>query len=498
VALAAKAAGIIIAVPCGGRGICGGCAVKVVKGALEPPGECEYVTLRRAPEGIRLACQARVSEAVTVAVSQYERTLLADTLKSSGFDGVPIIAIDCGSTTISALVSDSDTGLEKSRVSVANGQARLGADIISRVDAALRGHAADLQLAIVKSLSHALELACVSAGVKVANVNRALVVGNPVMIATLLGADLSGFASAPYTIPEQVKNPTDTGPLAHLLGFRGEIAILPSVASFVGGDLVAGLFASGIGRHTLNTLYVDIGTNVELALVHDGRITATSVPAGPAFEGYGISYGGVFGKGAVTGAYLQDRDIVLKVEGDVIPNRLCGSGLVSIIALLRKTGHLDSSGRMWPQGPLAHRFKEIGEEIGFILGAEGSDLHVLQSDVRFFQVAKAAVSAGIKSLMARAGVSVCNTIVSGAFGGVVTKQQMLNLGIVPLDTGEVRIFKDAALSGAAALSLLSEGINAAQKLYEMIEHEELATSEVFRRNFVDATVLESEKGKHTA
>jgi len=488
--LAAKDAGIPLALPCGGRGICGGCAVRVLKGALAPPEGSEYSLLRKAPEGVRLACQARVSGAVTISVPQNDPHEKAFAFKGRTFGGAPVVAIDCGSTTITVLVADSATGLQHSRASVTNSQVEFGADIVSRIDFGLRGHGTKLHLAIMKSLSSALESACATAGVDLADVKRVALVGNPVMISTLFDADLRGLAFAPYTIPEQAKHPADTQSLARLLGLRSDIVILPPVASFVGGDLVSGLFASGVDRQTQHTLYLDIGTNAELALVHDGRITVASVPAGPAFEGHGIAYGGVFGEGAVTGVRLVDHGISLEVEGESAPKRLCGSGLVSVIALLRQAGHIDTTGRVWPQGPLGHRFKKIREESAFSLGEDGSGPYLLQGDVRAFQVAKAAVSAGISSLIERSGVNVRHTIVSGAFGGAVTAKQMMSLGIIPSDTGEVRVFNDAALLGAMAVALAPDSIAAARKLYGMMAHEELATSELFRRAFVDAMNLE--------
>ena len=494
--LAAEAAGVSVALPCGGRGICGGCAVKVAKGALASPAESEYSILRRAPEGVRLACQARVSGAVTVSVLQNDPREKVCAFKSPGFEGPPVIAIDCGSTTITVLVADSATGLQHSRASVINGQAGLGTDIVSRVDLGLRGHGSEMQAAITKSLSCALESACAAAGIDLADVQRTTVVGNPVMIATLLGVDLSGFAAAPYLIPEQVKHPVHAEPLARILGLSSEIFILPPIASFVGGDMGAGLFASGVDRQTQSTLYLDIGTNAEIALVHDGRITVTSVPAGPAFEGHGIAYGGVFGEGAVTGARLGGHDILLEVEGASTPKRLCGSGLVSVITLLRQAGHIDAAGRVWPQGPLGYRFKNIQEELAFALGEDGSGPYVFQSDVRAFQLAKAAVSAGVRSLIEKSGVSVRHTIVSGAFGGAVTAKQMMRLGIIPSDTGEVRVFNDAALLGAMALALSPDSISGFEDLYEIMAHEELATSDLFKRVFVDATSLEPWESAH--
>lgn len=487
---AAMALGIIIPMPCGGHGVCGRCAVKVLDGDLEPPDDVERAALNLAPSGIRLGCRARVAAPVTIhpLVSSAETRVSRSGQAAS--DSVVVAAIDLGSTTVRALLADAVSCRERSRASVLNRQVRFGADVASRVTAALEGFSAELRDDAVTSIINALESACSAAGVIREDIVRAVIVGNPVMMALLIGCEVAGFAAAPFSVPGVLHDPNAAADVAALIAPRAAFAIVPAVASFVGGDLVAGLLAAGLACDSRSTLYVDIGTNAEIAWCAQRRLEVASTAAGPAFEGYGISHGGVIGPGAVTRISLDRTEMSIEVMGGGSAEWICGSGLISAIAMLRRVGHLDAGGRLWPSGPFADKFTTFENEVAIGLGAHGGPPYILQRDVRAVQTAKAAVVAGLASLAPASGEQAVTLVVSGSFGASLAAEDLVDLGIVPADVANVRIVEDGALIGAAAIALFPDLITEAAELAKRAHHVELASNDTFKRLFVAATRLQ--------
>ncbi|TLM98213.1 MAG: DUF4445 domain-containing protein, partial [Actinobacteria bacterium] len=188
---ASQLAGAPIAAPCGGRGVCGGCGVRVLAGSLADPDAAESAGLSRAPQGVRLACRAQVVSPVSV------RPVM--TAEGSCFTGIatnePLVAaVDLGTTSVSAIAVERSSGREVGRATVANRQASWGADVLSRLSAALAGDGAALQAAAEDSVLEAIGLA---AGGATSQVERLVIAANPVMSALLAGADASGLAAHP-------------------------------------------------------------------------------------------------------------------------------------------------------------------------------------------------------------------------------------------------------------------------------------------------------------
>ncbi len=487
---AAAASGIIIPMPCGGRGVCGRCAIRTLEGDLEPPDDAERAGLDSAPAGIRLGCRARIGAPVTIRPLVFGLGARGSAFERAAPDSAPVAAIDLGSTTVSVLLADAASGREIGRVSVPNRQVRFGADVVSRVTAALEGSYDELRHDAIASVIGALESACAAAGVTRENIARAVIAGNTVMMALLTGSEVAGFATAPFSAPDALRDPDAAADLAPLIAPRAALTIVPAVGSFVGGDLVAGLLAAGLACDVERTVYVDIGTNAEIASCAQGRLDVASTAAGPAFEGYGISHGGVAGPGAVTRMSLDGADVPMEVFGGGPAEWICGSGLISAIAVLRRVGHLDAAGRLWPSGPLADRFATFEGEVAFGLGAQGGPPYILQRDVRAVQTAKAAVIAGLLSLIQVLGEQAVTLVVSGSFGASLAPEDLVDLGVVPADAADVRVVEDGALLGAAAIALSPDLITEAVRLATRAHHVELASNETFTHLFVGGTRLE--------
>jgi uncharacterized 2Fe-2S/4Fe-4S cluster protein (DUF4445 family) len=283
VAAAARVAGVLIAIPCGGRGVCGSCGVRVVAGELDAADPVELAGLKRAPQGVRLACRATVSQAVTV------RPIVAQRATAPGrplIPGVPLVAgVDLGTTSVAAMIVEAETGRELGRASVPNEQQSFGADVLSRISASLDGERASLQEAAEASIDEAIRASSGAAEASASSVQRVVIAGNTAMVALLAGVDAEPLSHHPFDVPfAGRKLPDGTAPR---LGLRPEcqIELVPPLAAFVGGDALAGALAAGLVEAGRPQLLLDLGTNAEIVLARSGELTVASTAAGPAFEG---------------------------------------------------------------------------------------------------------------------------------------------------------------------------------------------------------------------
>lgn len=495
VADAARAAGIIIPSPCGGRGVCGSCGVKVVSGRLSDPDDAELTGLARAPKGIRLACRARIESPVElrplVACSAVDKpeSLPAGPMREL------IAAVDLGTTSVAAVLIDAENGRELARVSVPNRQQVVGADVLTRIGAALAGDADLLRLHAEESVLDSLVLAARQAEVSVAWVTRLIIAGNSAMTGLIAGANVSTLAAYPFRAPV-VSGTLASQTLPSVLASGAQIRLVPPIASFVGGDTLAAIVATRMATSPLTSLLVDLGTNAEIVVAYGGHLYVASAAAGPAFEGAGITCGGPAAKGAVTAVGMTDAGhVTFKVIGGGEPLWLSGSGVVSAVALLRRLGHIDASGLFLQEGPLEARFSRSAAGVAvFALGEGSGCLTLSQLDVRAVQLAKAAIQVGIDTVLRESGCGAGSlevVHVAGAFGFSVNTDDLIALGILPTETVEIaERVGNAALDGAAMIALEADSAGALVELAAGVKNIELAQDAGFNDAFLAAMSLE--------
>jgi uncharacterized 2Fe-2S/4Fe-4S cluster protein (DUF4445 family) len=495
---AARAAGVLIASPCAGRGVCAGCGVRVISGTLEAPDEVEAHALERASEGVRLACRARIEGPVEVrpmfgARSQTQASESEDGRPVS-VAGSPVVAgVDLGTTTVAALLVAADSGREIARAVVPNRQASFGADVLSRISAALSGESEALQRAAEDSVGAALEAAASVARVELSQTLRVVIAGNSAMIALLSGADVSGLAAHPFTAPEVPDRLAATSAVRRLLPASAEVWLVPPMASFVGGDALAASLSAGLVDVRVPTLLVDIGTNAELVLALPGRTLVASAAAGPAFEGAGLASGGPATPGAVERVEIDAESPVLHVVGGAEALWLSGAGFVSAVAALLAAGHILRSGAMNPHGPLGARFTtdDAGVSALVLSNAGSPSIRLTQLDVRALQLAKAAVRVGIETILRHAGISAIElggVLVAGAFGAALDPTDLIALGVLPSNIEHsVRRLGNASLGGAAAIALDLTLLGVAREFGSEVEHVDLASDAGFNAAFISAT-----------
>jgi uncharacterized 2Fe-2S/4Fe-4S cluster protein (DUF4445 family) len=276
--------------------------------------------------------------------------------------------------------------------------------------------------------------------------------------------------------------------------------VFPSLGAYVGGDIVAGILATGLTRDRRLRLFIDVGTNSEIALGSSERVVATAAPAGPAFEAAQIKCGMRAAPGAIEAVKITGDSLTLEVIGDEQPLGLCGSGLVDAVAELVNRGLLDHSGRFIPDEEartlvpeLAERLTAIDEERVFVLHWRGEDpeasVYLSQRDVRELQFAKASIATGWNILLREMGVDIgeiSQVLLAGSFGAYLTPLSAVRIGLVPpLALPRIVSAGNVAGEGAkiAALSL-RERAEARAILHE-VEYVELSGRPDFNDLFID-------------
>ena len=417
------------------------------------------------------------------------------------------IAFDLGTTTVVATLLDLSTGTPLSVASMLSKQQPFGADVISRISAVMLDPA---NLDRLTGLAHdsLAELAsevCKSAGIDPADVYEVALAGNATMTHLALGIDPEPLGVAPFIpaarlLPEVVA--TDLGLAVHE---RARAVVFPALGAYVGGDIVAGLLASGMNRDARTRLFIDVGTNCEIVLGCRDWLLATAAPAGPAFEGAAIKCGMRAAEGAIEAVRLdrwQAPGLELKVIGDCDPVGLCGSGLVDAVAGLLDVGLLDNSGRLAEPDAaaeiapaLAGRLAWLGQERVFVLhwlgeaGDVANSIYLSQRDVRELQFAKAAVATGWNVLLAEAGLTAADVqqvLLAGSFGSYLSPANAIRIGLVP-GLAAVRVVSAGNVAGEGAkMALLSVRERAAAlALLEEVRYVELSDRADFNDAFVD-------------
>lgn len=491
---AARGAGVVVPAPCGGRGICGACGVRVLDGVLGEPDDEELEGLRRAPAGVRLACRARVVAPVTVRpLVSHPR---ANVEPAARMKGRLVAGVDLGTTSVAAAVVDAESGRELGRASVPNRQQSWGADVLSRISAALSGAGEELRAAAEQSVAEALNYACDAAGAELASIERVVIAGNSAMAGLLAGVDMTPLSAHPFAAPYEGGEYTAGQDLAAPLP-AARIRIMPPVGAFVGGDAVAAALGCGLLDARRPALLVDIGTNAEIVLATAEGVFAASAAAGPAFEGVGVTCGGPAAPGAVERVQIAGGDLVLAVLGGEKPGWFSGSGLVSALAALRRSEALARDGALMEGGILESRMSLDGAGVRLLdFGASGTDgcLALSQLDVRSLQLAKGAVRAGVEAVLEAGGVrsaELASVQVAGAFGSALAVRDLVELGILPADCSDVvEAVGNAALAGAVLVAMGEDGVEAGLEQVRSARVIDLAADPGFNDRLMKALAFE--------
>src|SRR5579872_3119359 len=411
------------------------------------------------------------------------------------------IAFDLGTTTVVATLLDLNTGTPVAVESMLNKQQPFGADVITRISATmLDSDALDKLTALAhQTLSELAADVCKQGDVDPAHVYEIAVAGNATMTHIALGIDPEPLGVAPCIMATRLYPPTLASDLGVQVHPRARAVVFPAFGAYVGGDITAGLLASGMDRDSRVRLFVDIGTNCEIVLGNRDWLLATAAPAGPAFEGAAIRCGMRAADGAIEVVTMTPEELGLKVIGDTEPQGLCGSGLVDAVTGLVRLGLLDESGRLVSEEEaasrapgLASRLTTIGKERVFVLhwrGAAEDSIYLSQRDVRELQFAKAAIATGWRILLEEAGLTqddVKQVLLAGSFGSYLSPAAAIRIGLVP-KVPVARVVPAGNVAGEGAkMALLSLRERAGGlALLEEVRYVELSDRADFNDRFVE-------------
>ena len=414
------------------------------------------------------------------------------------------IAVDLGTTTVVANLLDLDTGTPVAVRSMLNKQQPFGADVISRISATMMDPDT---LAKLRDLAHdtlaELTLEVLAAGDVSANeVYEVVLAGNATMTQIALGIDPEPLGVAPFVMTSE----NYTGLRATDLGIKihpnAPAHVFPSLGAYVGGDITAGILASGLDRDRRLRLFIDVGTNCEIAIGNQDRIVSTAAPAGPAFEAASIRCGMRAADGAIEVVKITDTTVELGIIGDVEPIGMCGSGLVDAVAELVKIGLLDPSGKLITNDQattthpaLANRLIELDGLRAFVLAWTGTPgdtnkaIYLSQRDVRELQFAKAAIATGWKLMIEELGIQetdIQQVLLAGSFGSYLSAASAIRIGLVPkLPIPRIISAGNVAGEGAKMAILSIQERHAGNALINQIEYVELSDRTDFNDRFIE-------------
>ncbi|MFW6208906.1 MAG: ASKHA domain-containing protein [Spirochaetota bacterium] len=511
----------------------------VYQGEVDPPIEKTYLELPapsiedQRPDSLRLveslwqqlnaggADSGRAELHPVLALSQ--RQQLPDLLRTSGYKISVVhnhrqiyslqsgdttarhfgIAVDVGTTTVVAYLVSLNSGGVVDTVSGLNKQKTFGGDVISRIEYAMgeEGGLAVIQERIRSQIETMGRELLRKNRLQEGDVSVIAVAGNTTMMHLFTGLSPAAIASAPF-IPVSLEEETIPAAELGFETFRCPVFLLPSLSAYVGADISAGIVASGILERETLTLLVDFGTNGEIVLGNREQLFTCSTAAGPAFEGAHISRGMGGIAGAINSVYLEQDELFWTTIGGKPPQGICGSGIFDIAGLLVSTGAADYTGRILtpeeaerPEAAqlLRSYVEENGEPaIRLAGGGHTADLREIlftQRDLREVQLAKAAIAAGIESLLHAAGSSyseVDKIFIAGGFGNYIDTHSAVKLGLFPRERLEsIESIGNSAGKGAV-LSLLSKKVSEElARIQAKSRYVELSTDAFFQSSYIE-------------
>ncbi len=415
-------------------------------------------------------------------------------------DAVYGIAVDVGTSKIVCYLVDLIKGCVISIASASNPQAVYGEDIFSRITFAMSSYEnlRRLRDVVVKCINELIEELCRRCGVDSCRIYEVVAVGNPTMHHLFYGIEVYTIGRYPYipiTRSEILVKARDLGLNINPCGY---VYSPPFVSSFLGSDAVAAVLALELHRRKGTYLLIDIGTNTEIVLVHEGELIACSAPSGPAFEGGHIRFGMRAVEGAIDSVKIgDDYTVTYTTVGGTKPRGICGSGIIDLVAELLRVGIIDTSGRFRLDVPTSRvRTGEDGIEFVVAYAHEtdvGKDIVITQRDVREIQKAKAAIRSGISVILRELGIdekSIDKIYLAGSFGTYLRSESAITIGLLPeVPSERIEFVGNAAGSGAVALLKSVKLREEARDLVRRIRYVELSTHPLFKEEFIRTLYL---------
>lgn len=411
---------------------------------------------------------SRAEGDLVLEVGQYEAMIQADDTPFSfeAFHGYGV-AVDLGTTTLVAQLIDLSNAKVLAVETALNPQRKWGSDLVSRLEAALAGNEKELTRVIREEIGGMIQKLITG---RMNSIDRVVLVGNTVMQHFFAGSDIKALSFYPFESPDLAAKHFKASELDWEVDCK-QITFFPSIGSFVGSDILAGIHATGMMQRKEYSVLVDLGTNGEIVAGNSEKLLCASTAAGPAFEGATITSGMLATTGAISSVSLGAEGISCRVIGNVPAAGICGSGLIDAVAVLLEQ-------------------EKLGE-FGEILSGDSAiditeNVSLTAKDIQEFQLAKAAIAAGLEILLRKLGISpaeVANIFIAGAFGNYINLEKMLQTGMMDFPLDRFHKLGNSALIGAKMF--LFSGMEVPEEILAITRHINLESEEDFQDIYVD-------------
>jgi len=408
------------------------------------------------------------------------------------------LAFDIGTTGVRGELLDLNEGMVLAQGVEYNGQRAYGDDVISRIAYANKPGGLDaLKQSVVLTMNKIIDEMSKHAGIDPDNVAHVMVAGNTTMIQLLLGLDPKHLRLSPYVPTASVLPALSAREIALNVGDDIPVSVIPSIASYVGGDIVSGLIGTGIFQRQETVLYIDIGTNGETVVGNADWMVSASCSAGPAFEGGGIRHGMLATTGAIESFRIDatGQPVIATVGGDK-PRGICGAGLISAVAGLLRGGVINQKGKFNIGSTDRVRFGSDRQEYLLSAAAEtdiGRDIVLTEVDLDNLIRAKAAMYAGYQTLLGSVDLAfdrLDKVIVAGTFGSHLDIEDAVTIGLLPdINRSKFVFVGNGSLLGARLSSFSTELIEAGKQVARLVTNIELSENAAFMENYTAAMFL---------
>ncbi|UCC22888.1 MAG: DUF4445 domain-containing protein, partial [Planctomycetota bacterium] len=406
------------------------------------------------------------------------------------------VAVDLGTTTVVAHLMDLTNAVTVDTEATYNSQINFGEDYIRRIIYAEENNAFDeMQNRIVNDVNNLIVTLASRQKVDLQDITAIICAGNTAMIHFLLNLDPTRIRREPYIASVGFMPPIRAAEAGIQINKRGLLYCLPSVAAYVGSDVVAGVLTTRIYTKKGISLFVDIGTNGEVALGNRDWLVCASSSAGPAFEGSGVRHGMRAGAGAIEKlSVLPDGSIEYQTIGNSHPVGICGSGLLDTLAELFVNGIIDRTGRFKTGGD--ERLTEGEEGLQFQLVAPRNEHHeivITQPDINNLVRSKAGVFAAIRVLMESTQTSPKDLeaiYLAGGFGNFLNVKEAVTIGMLPdVPPEKIRFVGNTSIAGAKTVLLSRKALKTAEKIAESMTYFDLMSHPGYMDEFIRASFL---------
>ncbi len=455
--------------------------------------------IRKLPQVLRES-DFKVTATLIRPVRESGKTRITNVQPFDTTDDNYAMAFDIGTTTVYGQIIDLKTGKVLAENGEFNGQISYGEDVISRIMFSEKpGGLEKLQEVVVGSINSIITKLFAQSKIDRCNISTITIAGNTTMTQLLLSIDLQNIRRAPYVPSSTLYPPFRAITIGIDINDHAVALIYPQISSYVGGDIVAGVMGSGLYRSDELTLFMDIGTNAEIVIGNKDWLACAACSAGPAFEGGGVEFGMRASKGAIEDVLFDPitYEPMIVTIGNVRPKGICGSGLITMLAVMFELGIIDNSGKFNRNlgTPRIRKTNDIWEYV--ICWADETqidrDIVLTEPDIDNLIRAKAAIYSGCMTLLAEVGLTmdmVENITLAGGFGSYIDLQKAMTIGLLPeIDPAKVTYLGNGSLLGARMSALTNRIRRDVSEVTKKMTNFELSETPSYMDNYVAAMFI---------